>query len=644
MATTAFSRLFAATAAVLIGLSGCGGGGDESSVASVKSVAEALNGPAVDFGTTFDGRPRMQALSVPVSESVAAIKPVIDFRFTVNNSGAPAQALAISASAAEAADTITWDQLADYVERTYPSLFPGHQTSQPLESEGVNYVVRYYPVLPDGRGNYIGMTPDGRVYGYGQFTNYVLTQYGDLSTWTGPRLVSAKIVSDDGQSVDAGAGEVSAKGTKLVLGYDKALGCAGVGGTGKVGAIIATISCDATAKTVTFVPGLPGEQRWPFGAKNTVTVGGLVGQDGLPSPQATASFTTRPVAVSASVYVGNGSPGPVGAQSAAAINLQSGAVTQVNLDGSRQGFGGARRVVVDPLTGTVWYGMLGTVALYRTDMETSRELPPVLLDLERTHALQGLALTEDDLCAVFGQTNSLPYSRQNQLECRNRTTLQVAFTSPAGYLADANTMMTIGMRYLPFGAEKKLYALSADKTSHFGEVWDGNGAIREGYLPGTRGEVTEIDATTYQVTNRFQVGSVPQGIDRDSATGDLYVVNSGDRSLSVIDRNGRVTTVSLAAAFTGMQRPMRIKIDQSRKKFYVTDYLGSVVVFDLATRREVNRLPTGVLPIDLAMSADSLYVVSMDGKVTEITLDTPTVRRTFSGLGWNSYAIDLYTK
>lgn len=648
MATTVL-RLSALAAAVmaLISFSGCGGRGDEPSTAtvSISPAAVAFSGQAVDSATDFAGKPRMKALSAPASQSAA--QPVIDFRFVLATGGAKAAA-ALAAAPESEVGSVEW--FLGLAERSFPDLFPDQFATQEVVLDGATYRYRFH----QSANAYIGVqtvgSDVGGVYAIGPFTGGELRRFETVRYWTclpeneptfcGPKVLASELRPSDGQVIPAaGATNIPAKKTSLRLVYDQALNCAGVSGTGVVGQIVLTVTCDG--QTVTFTPG---EERWPFGTVNTVTVAGLRNLEGYPSASVSVGFTTRAALANSMLYVGNATHGPIGERSAAAVNLQSSGVTQINFDGSRQGFGGARRVAVDPLTGTVWYGMMGTVSLYRVDMETDTALDPILLDLETMHPVQGLILTDTDLCVAFGQAAWASYSRQNQLECRSRTTMQTAFKSTAGFLADASTMMTIGLRYLPFGTEKKLYALSADKASHFGEVWDGSGGIREGYEPGMKGEVTEIDATTYQVTNRFQVGSVPQGIDRDPATGDLYVVNSGDRSLSVITRNGRVTTVSLATAFTGMQRPMRIKVDQPRKKFYVTDYLGGVVVFDLVTRREVTRLPVGVLPVDLTMSTDSLYVVAMSGTVTEIALSTLTVRRTFGGLGWNSYAIDLYDK
>lgn len=59
--------------------------------------------------------------------------------------------------------TISTDQLLDWAERSYPDLFPKGSTTQRLTAGGIAYTVRYYP----GTGNYVGVTDDGGVWGYG---------------------------------------------------------------------------------------------------------------------------------------------------------------------------------------------------------------------------------------------------------------------------------------------------------------------------------------------------------------------------------------------------------------------------------------------------------------------------------------------
>lgn len=636
MATTAFSRLFAVTAAVLIVLSGCGGngnGGDESSVPAnaVKSVAEAPSGRVVDL----DSRPRMQALSAPTSV-VAALTPVIDFSYVVSEGATkPVLAKALAAAEAPSIGTITWDQLADYVERTLPDLFPGHQQSYAL----ADFTVRRYD-LPNDQVNYIGVTPDGRVWGYGQFTGYTLVQYWDLATWTGPRLATAKIVSNDGQSVEAGTSEVSSKDTKLVLGYDKPLGCAGVSGTRKVGAIIATIVCDAAAKTVTVVPGLPGEPRWPSGTKNTVTVGGLFGQDGLPGPQATVSFTTRPP-TSAGVFVGNALGNSNNLQGLSIVS-QSGLVKSASLAGSHQFMIGG--LAAAPSAGVLYVAPMATQVVYRVDIETGALLES--LDIGGPggfDATRSIASSETQTCVVLGALGIPEYSWWGKPICWNHQTRERVEGSVG--LIDA-TKLSTGMHYSR--NTQSFYSLNAT-TSGFVSEFNGSGGRRDGFAPGTVGTVTEFSCeATCQIKRTFVVGSVPQGVAENEARRWLYIANSGDvgGSISIIDlRQGTVVTRSLG--WSGWRHPMKLLYDPTYDRLLVSDYQSRVVALDPVTLAEVGGVTTGDLPMNMTfVGADEIWATLFGRNVFEAgdsvaVLDRRTLvlKRVIPNVGPRPFAI-----
>ena len=75
---------------------------------------------------------------------------------------------------------ITIDALFDWAEQAYAPLFPQHVASHSLQADGVTYTVRFYPAT----GNYVGVDPSGGVWGYGPFTNAVLTSYGLIGEFT----------------------------------------------------------------------------------------------------------------------------------------------------------------------------------------------------------------------------------------------------------------------------------------------------------------------------------------------------------------------------------------------------------------------------------------------------------------------------
>lgn len=84
-----------------------------------------------------------------------------------------------------AASSIGIDELLDWAEYQFPALFPKGPRSFPLLHDGVNYTVRAYQ-----NGNYLGVTPDGRIFGLGPFNGNVLTQYETIAYW------SAQVIAD----------------------------------------------------------------------------------------------------------------------------------------------------------------------------------------------------------------------------------------------------------------------------------------------------------------------------------------------------------------------------------------------------------------------------------------------------------------
>ncbi len=70
-------------------------------------------------------------------------------------------------------------ELFDWAEYKYPSLFPKGPQNFSLVHEGVSYTVRAYP-----GGTYLGLTEDGRVYGLGAFTQGQLQAFGRLGDYS----------------------------------------------------------------------------------------------------------------------------------------------------------------------------------------------------------------------------------------------------------------------------------------------------------------------------------------------------------------------------------------------------------------------------------------------------------------------------
>lgn len=662
MATTVTSRLFAALAAVFI-LASCGGGSDvvspQATVQSAPFVGAAVQG-------TFDGATRRRALAATSSE-VARPKFNVTSRVTTPQAAAvKAQSLA---AAGEGNAAPTPDQLFDWAEGRYPDLFPGHQVTRNGEYGGVNYDFRGYPVV--GGVNHIGVAksgPDkGGVYGIGPFTGSVLVRFGRDEDFhcqmdpviCGPKLVSAKIINMvTGASIDAqGATGVAAKGTKLVLTYDS-LSCAGVEGTGVVGTLVLTISCAGNA--VTFVPGIPGEERWTFGSDVTVTASGLRNAAGYPSAEVSVTFSSQVAAAGqgAKVYTGNwrGSNPNVSLGNAMSIFDVATATLVQQIDyGLAPGYGILDgQVVVDPVAGVVYQAPWSGFMIYRVDLETGSVLTPIRIDPNSTsnQRSRGLVIVGNDVCQVLGVPNfeGQYYYLDNALVCFDRFTLVNTFTSSRGYVADVS-MIGMGMTYA--SGRNAMYVANVSRSAYFEEQTPGG--IRNGWHAGTRGTVIEIDAATRAVKRTFVVGSAPTNPIVDEQAGKLYVPNMGDQTISKVDLTTGVVTTS-PLGMSGYERPSAVLLDKAASRLYVSDSISSIRVLDLATLQETSRinLGDGDIATGMMIVGGKLWVTSSYGyqklgdKVIVVNRSTLAVekkianRSSISGVENQPYAITAY--
>jgi hypothetical protein len=132
--------------------------------------------------------------------------------------------------------TINAELLLDWAERSYADLFPKGPVTQRLAAGGVTYTVRYYP----GTGNYVGITDDGGVWGYGPFTGNKLQSYGQMAEYTclvSPRLCEAPPTVCKTEIATGFTGDLNATYANAGVGADGGAdgGSAGVGGSeGKV--------------------------------------------------------------------------------------------------------------------------------------------------------------------------------------------------------------------------------------------------------------------------------------------------------------------------------------------------------------------------------------------------------------------------
>lgn len=666
MATIGFRTLRAVIAAAIGGLMvACGGGGESSQPTQVQptvSTVAPFTGTAVDRGTDLAGQPRAKALSAPATQA----RPTFT---TATQVAAGAQRIDALASAAEApADRVmTAEQTLDAAEGAYPALFPPHQDSQVGVADGMTFRYRCYV----STGYCLGISTLGPNAGH-VYSLYrgVLTDHGTTAFWScvfepvrcGPRIMSARILFDDGrQPIDArGAVNVPAKGTKLELVMSDLINCAGLNGTRVVGEFLATVDC--RGQTLTFTPGLPGETRWPFGSTNTLTLAGVRSVDGYPSPSEIVSFTTRVAGFGqgAKVYTGNWAGKNPNVEAGNAMSIYD-VTTQTivrQIDyGLVPGYGILNgQVVVDPVAGVVYQAPWSGFRIYRVDLETGEVLTPITIDPSSTsnQRSRGLVVVGNEVCQVLGVpdfTGQTDYYLDNSVACFNAHTLANTFMGSRGHVADAS-MIATGMYYSR--GRNKIYITNALRSAYFLEQtpW----GVRDGWRAGTRGTVTEIDATTRSVTRTFEVGSAPTSPFVDEQAGKLYVFNMGGKSVSVVNLvTGSVTTTPLG--MSGFERPATALPDWDEGRIYVSDDAGTVRVLNSGTLQEVGRinLGDGDIAAHMAIVRGKLWVASSlqnigayNDKVIIINRDTLAVERkianrsSLSGAPNQPYAITAW--
>ena len=101
------------------------------------------------------------------------------------------------------------------------------------------------------------------------------------------------------------------------------------------------------------------------------------------------------------------------------------------------------------------------------------------------------------------------------------------------------------------------------------------------------------------------VGELPSGMARDALTGDLYVANSGDGTVSVIDPEAFLVVDTIDVGGT----PRNVAADPDGGMVYVTDFAGDrVIMIDTDTNAVVDT-------IDVGDGAEGVTVDSLNGDV-----------------------------
>ncbi|MFM1976227.1 MAG: hypothetical protein RL145_1073 [Pseudomonadota bacterium] len=123
------------------------------------------------------------------------------------------------------------------------------------------------------------------------------------------------------------------------------------------------------------------------------------------------------------------------------------------------------------------------------------------------------------------------------------------------------------------------------------------------------GSISVLNLATASVSANIPVGRHPTGLALDSARGLLYVANTNDDSISVVDVRTRSAkhTIALKPFAEDVKgiAPSGMTLDRSGKRLFIAcGGINAVMIYDLESGRISGLVPTGWYPISVALNAD----------------------------------------
>ena len=608
--------VFAALAAMSLLLTACGGGEEmavQPTAAEQAAARQAFTGPAVV---------NAKALAAVAPSAASRHGSVVFVAETLGQTAKKAQALAVAPTG------ITQEELLNWAEKTYPDLFPSHQTTGIITLDGdgdgqlETIAYRYWPET----GNYAGVQTLGKdvggIYLYGTLVGNVLTRYAHTNDRGIKCLVNVEVEGCRPKVTSVtpvdGATGVDIKNVIIKASFDQRLACPPGPITGTFGAITGTFTCTnavSTAEVVIVATTLPDNSRI------AATLAGFRSAEGNFEMVAYGwSFTTRKgiVTILETKVLTVNLYGHVNGRSPASILDPTAFVVDQQVDLPKvPGYLLSSRIHVDMSRDVAYVGAGMTFVLYRFNPKTGEVLPAISIEdsvhwNERSHGIQGITGSTSEVCVATGvSSRQSQYEWRNRLICFNPDTGARTFTSATDFLG---TVAEIPTAALYSTTRQKYYVLMAAEGCRQTEGENGNG--RDGYCAGSVGRLIEINATTKARERSWNVGSMPLNA---RFVGDkIYVLKSGDRGLTIIDLTkqpaevGAVKSVDWTRLFGKYAYPVDIEMDEAKGVYYVSDWLNSVRVMSLATNEQIGTiaLPAGRVPRAMRMVAGNLWVLA----------------------------------
>jgi YVTN family beta-propeller protein len=120
------------------------------------------------------------------------------------------------------------------------------------------------------------------------------------------------------------------------------------------------------------------------------------------------------------------------------------------------------------------------------------------------------------------------------------------------------------------------------------------------------GTVSVVDLSRSRVVATIPVGRHPTALALDAGRGILYVTNTNDDSVSLIDLKSRRVLRTIKLQPFGQQAdgiaPTAVAFDKQRNRLYIAcGGINAIAVYDLATQRISGLIPTGWYPVSVSL-------------------------------------------
>ena len=119
--------------------------------------------------------------------------------------------------------------------------------------------------------------------------------------------------------------------------------------------------------------------------------------------------------------------------------------------------------------------------------------------------------------------------------------------------------------------------------------------------------ITLINRFNYRVIDVIKTGRAPRGMVYSPLTQQLYVSNSGDNSVVVIDLNTRRILRTIQLNFG--DEPSRLLLSPDEQNLYILNRgSNTLIVYDIFSFQEIDRATLGITPASMAIDRLSGYV------------------------------------